>query len=346
MARRLRGFSMDELVRRMDNKVSKMSISKYERGIIKPSEGTLQSIADACQLPLSFFYRPTVSISTLTYRFEQDLPTKTAERIRYTLIQQIEQYLTAANLLDAQVPYSNPLPHTTLRTYEDSEEAALALREAWQLGTQPIVSAYELIERHGIIVIDIESDVRNLLGFSCMANDTIPVIVINTTANPTVERRRFTLLHELAHLLFNINPDEGAHPVIGHTYLTSDTYTLKAPTVERLCHRFAGAMLVPRDIIYYRTGIYRTSLTPTELVSIKNLYGMSLSAIVHRMHDLAVISDTLYNNIYTKYLTADRKLFPGEGYQVEERANRFHLLQDRIIAETTNSDDPDGIVWE
>lgn len=72
LARMLRRMSMDQLVTAMrEDAVSKMAISKIERGQLVPSAKTLQAVARACQVPVEFFSSPSYSIGSLNFRFRK-----------------------------------------------------------------------------------------------------------------------------------------------------------------------------------------------------------------------------------------------------------------------------------
>ncbi|HSO87556.1 MAG TPA: ImmA/IrrE family metallo-endopeptidase [Draconibacterium sp.] len=64
-------------------------------------------------------------------------------------------------------------------------------------------------------------------GLSSFVDHKIPVIVVNL--NFPVERKRFTLLHELGHLLLSVNQN----------------FTEKE--VENDFNRYAGAILIPQS---------------------------------------------------------------------------------------------------
>ncbi|MBD4339129.1 helix-turn-helix domain-containing protein, partial [Xanthomonas citri pv. citri] len=82
IARKSQRMSMDNLVERMGNRaISKNSISRIERGLLRPSIHTLRAIADACKVPLSYFYDDDVYIGELDFRFAKDTPIKIAEQI-------------------------------------------------------------------------------------------------------------------------------------------------------------------------------------------------------------------------------------------------------------------------
>ena len=57
-ARIMKGLSMDDLVRRMEHIISKMTISKYENCQLCPNSSVLISLSQALDLPVDYFFRP------------------------------------------------------------------------------------------------------------------------------------------------------------------------------------------------------------------------------------------------------------------------------------------------
>ena len=53
-ARRLRGFSMETLSKKMNGIVSKQSISKYEKGLMQPTELVVDALCKALDLPKTY----------------------------------------------------------------------------------------------------------------------------------------------------------------------------------------------------------------------------------------------------------------------------------------------------
>ena len=94
---------------------------------------------------------------------------------------------------------------------EQAQVAAATLRRTWQLGTDPIPSMTELLEERGIKVIALDLPVSRLgIEVDCEARigPSVPAVIIN--ADHTGERQRFTLAHELGHLVLDVAgaPDE------------------------------------------------------------------------------------------------------------------------------------------
>lgn len=323
IARRLRSLSMEELVSSMGGALSKMAISKYERGLMTPSAENLNKIARALSLPQTFFVQPPLQIACSHYRHDRDISPRELDAFTSAVREQVELYYAAEELTAQQVPFRNPLRHRLVRTFQEIEAAACRLRELWHIDQQPIVSVYEMLELHGIRVVETCIEDKRVEGLSFFVDKRVPFVIINTYINKTVERKRFTALHELAHLLLRLEPTSlclsGHHP----------DRTL-ADTAERFAHAFADAMLLPRPCLEFRLGHRRDSLDLDELISIRNLYGISIAATVHRAHDLNIITRACYDDMYNNHINKNRMETGWGHYPVPETADRNTRLAKRI----------------
>ena len=205
LARKLCRYSMEDLVRNMGaSSVSRMAISKIERGLMNPSFVTLRAIADACCLPVSFFCDPALDLGTLDYRFKEEVK----ESQRYAITEMADNllryYFRVQSIEGDAVQFSNTMRGVVLHNYSDAEMAAFKLRRKWDLGLQPIHSVYELLSCYGFHILEFDFGYANIDGLSTFVNGNKPVILINTLTNTTTERKRFTALHELCHLLFKL----------------------------------------------------------------------------------------------------------------------------------------------
>lgn len=339
IARRLCRFSMDELARRMgEHAVSKMAISKFERGLLRPSQATLQAIAAACGRPVSFFCKPLLNLGSHEFRFKSHVSPRQQEQIRIMAEEQLRRYFELQTLEGDVTPFVHPMRGKVLRNYADAEAAALRLRRLWEIGQQPIHSVYELLACYGFHVLELDFGCDNVDGLSTFVNDTVPVVIINTRANSTTERRRFTALHEVCHLLFRLCPDDDVRHQAYLATLPPLPYevTFKQPTEERLCDFFASAMLMPESCVLRRFGTVRRAVSLKELIITRELYGISVAAQVHRLHDLRVIDDDLYHYFYEGPIRKN-KLEEGWGtYPIMEKADHHALLDERLRFETIN----------
>lgn len=345
MARRLIHYSMDDLVLHMGERaVSKMSISKMERGLLRPSLATLQAIADACRQPLTFFSKPMLNLGSHEYRFKSEVTPVQRREIQSLTDALLRHYFELQTIEGEVTPFVHPTKSTVLRNYADAEAAALKLRRRWEIGLQPIHSVYELLACYGLHVLELDMGCTNVDGLSTFVNGVTPVIIINTRANTTSERKRFTALHEVCHLLFRLRPDDEAHH---QAYLAAlppvpYTVTIKQPTDERLCDLFASAMLMPEPCVRRRFGTMRTQVSPEEFIATRRLYGNSVASQIHRLHDLRIIDDSLYSLLYETIIDPDRKEEKlGEPYPIMEKADRLPMLEERLKVEMKQFEDLD-----
>lgn len=205
------------------------------------------------------------------------------------------------------------------------------------------------IEECGIFTFKDSFKDRFISGF-CLIDDKYPIIFINNSN--AFARQIFTLIHEVAHILFGI---DGITDV-------DETYVSSMNKVERdkeiFCNRFAADFLVPdnefdKDIpLFKRSGIESVS-------KIAEKYSVSREVILRRLLDRGIITDNFYqkeaktlNQEYLRnhkeakggnyYLT--RLSYLGEGYATvaceQYHAGRFDKadLANHLNVNTKNLD--------
>lgn len=315
-ARLMRGCSLQDLSDRIDNKVSRQALHKYETGQVEPDNVMVQDIADALNLKPDYFYREhNIRIEEISFRKLSKLTKKEQNRIIETARDFLERYLELEQIIGKPAAVENPLKEVSITGKEDVERAARKLRKAWELGTDPLYNILELLEDRRIKIIELEVDPA-LDGFSTWIEDAIPVIGLNKSLKNHLDRYRFTTLHELGHLFLNLKKkDTGEH--------------------EKLCNYFAGAMLLDKKAIEQELGLKRKKISLQELAALKQQYGISIQAIVYRLKELNIISEASYRDFFKFMNRHDLKKDESElaEYKGEEQALRFDQLLGRAIAE-------------
>lgn len=314
-ARILAGFSLRELSEKMDSIVSHNAIKKYEEGLMMPDSKVILQLAKALHVNTDFFFQPyTVNIEKIEFRKKAKLSVKDVNSIKESVTNSIEKYIELEGFLNVSSAFINPIDHLNINLGNDIEEAVNKLLEVWKIGINALPNVIELLEDKEIKVIELDAD-EAFDGLSGWANNNIPVIVINK--HFSTERKRFTALHELGHLLLSFHGD------------------LQKKEVEKLCHRFAGAMLMPQETFKNELGAVRSSISIQELIMIKETYGISIQAIMARAKDLGVINDERYIN-FRKFInrSEDNRKEIGLGiYEGKEHSSRYKQLLYRATAE-------------
>lgn len=307
-ARKMAGLSMDALAKKARFVVRKQSISKYEKGLVKPSSEVLIALAKALDVKIDYFFRPAgVTISNLEFRKNSKLAKKAEDQIKHQTIDFIQKYLELEDILNVHVPFENPVSRPRINSYDDVEVAAREIREKWHLGDGPISQLIELLEGKGFKVYEV-ADFENfdgLSGFVSGMEISIPVLAVYKGYD--LVRKRFTLAHELAHLLLDFSE-------------------VPEKEIEKHCHTFAGALLLPEKVIRKELGQKRSKITLWELKKLKGMFGISIQAIMARAAILDIISQSGYQRFcIIKNKNGWHKTEPGE-YQGKEVANRFQQL--------------------
>ena len=326
LARRKAGFSLRDLSAAMGEKVTPQAIGKYERGESTPSSGVLLALSKALGVSLAYLLDTQgIALSGVEFRTKANTSARDRALVETEVLEWIERYLQVERVLDLDsahwhCPVAKP---RKLNDSADAEKLAGEVRDKWNLGFDPIPDMTELLEEKGLKVLTVPLPER-VSGFTCLVKRTdatddaeLPVIVVNSRFS--LERRRLTLAHELAHRLI----DTGS---------LSDRDEEKAATV------FAGAFLVPREHLQREAGKHRNALGHTELIELKRLYRVSGAALLMRLRQAGVISDAIliyaFQSVARGWRTQEPNELeaPNERGQLE-RARRFERLCYRALAE-------------
>ncbi|MDP1621330.1 MAG: XRE family transcriptional regulator [Bacteroidales bacterium] len=311
-ARLLAGLSLRELSNKMEHSVSYNAIAKYEKAEMMPDSKVLIALSRALQVKTDYFSRPySVNIPKIAFRKRKKLGIKIIRALEEEITETLSRYLEVEQFLNIETSFFNPLINITIREGEDVEQAVSQLIHRWNIGIDAIPNVIEMLEDKEIKVIETDAP-PEFDGLSGWVGNNIPVLVINK--NYENERKRFTALHEL-----------------GHTILQFDQ-SLSEKEIEKLCHRFAGALLIPKETFLIELGQKRTSISLNELKNMKESYGISIQAIMARAKDLEVITP----NTFVQFCIQISKNRTEKGlgqYIGKERSDRFKSLVFRAASE-------------
>jgi Zn-dependent peptidase ImmA (M78 family)/transcriptional regulator with XRE-family HTH domain len=315
-ARILNGLSLQDLTDALGNKISRQALHKYEKGEVIPDSEMISHLSKALHVQPDFFFRDTkIELGDLEFRKLTKLPVKEQHRIVEYTKDVLSRYLELEEILGLETNFKNPLKDfSVIFSFDDIEKAVLKVRESWNLGLDPIYNSIELLEDNHIKVILVKSE-DSFDGMQTWLNQTIPVIVINENKLKSADRIRFTVLHELGHLLLPLG-------------------NLPDKIKERYCNQFAAAMLIPKVAIQNELGISRKKLfLVQELGELKKQYGISMQALMYRCKDLNIISESHLNQLVFIVMHNGWKVVEPVQYIGREESNRFTQLLFRALAE-------------
>jgi len=305
-ARKSGNLSMRDLAERAQ--ISPMAISKYERDQDTPSSGVLLRLAQSLDTSIDFFFRPmTATVTLQAYRKHAILGKKEQDAIQMRIQEWLERYMETEELFPGE-HHPITLPSYDVRSIQQVEDAAASLRQAWNLGLDPIENITQLLEDQGIKV-GLVDGFEHFDACTFLAN-CVPVIV--SMADLPGDRQRFNLAHELGHLVLCI---------IGEL------------DPEDAPHRFVGAFLVPAEVAQFELGSRRSMLDINELYLLKHKYGLSMQAWIFRARDLEIITPSTAKQLFKLFRANGwHRREPGKDYS-SEKPLRMERLIYRALAE-------------
>ena len=323
LARKRAGLSMRALAERMDPKVTAQAISKYETGKMMPSSAVLVGLAQALDVSLDFLMSSQVEVlDGLEFRKHSSTSARDRAKAEAVLIDNLERYLTIEEVLGIP-PATDRFEgrrYDSVSDIEEIDDRADELRDAWNLGLDPVPSLCALLEEKGIKVIEDDLPER-INGLACQVlREGKPVAdAVLVSSRTNVERKRSTLAHELAHRIIRStgNPD------------------IK---LEAAMNRFAGAFLVPGRHLLEEAGEGRRRITYYEIIRLKHMYGVSAAAMLVRLGQVGVLSRAAIQRAFRTYARSWRKSEPeplegNEGFAAFEKPQRFKSLVWRAVGE-------------
>ncbi|MFL6123931.1 helix-turn-helix domain-containing protein [Actinophytocola sp.] len=273
MARELAGLRKRDLADAIDRTAA--AVSQYELGQSRPSGETLDRCADALGVPVSFFTtgRPHLRLDTASAHFRSLRSTTALKRqqalahveLLWELIDQLDQVVEFPTV-DLGLPLGTPAG--------DPAATAGLLRRAWEVPAGPVAHLVRRLETRGVVLTQLPAvDAETIDAFSAAPLDR-PLIVLSHKGNPM--RQRFSVAHELGHLLLHPEPAPGSR------------------VHEREANTFAAELLMPAGEIRDRLP------TPVDLTALKETadgYGVSVAALAYRGKDLRVYSESTLRRI-------------------------------------------------
>lgn len=270
LGRESRGLTQQELVSLIPN-LNQGNYSKMEKGLLNIPYETIVNIAKELDYPVSFFYKKGVQtpISSFYYRKRISMAKKN--------LNVLEAKLDIIRILIDDLLDSIDIPHFSLPQYEVSDdlsasEIAVRVRDFLKIPTGPIKDLVKIIEAAGVIVYFIKIDIDKFDGITLVTDKGHPIIFINQSL-PN-DRKRFTIAHELFHLI--------AH--IPYSPLPAGR------NEEAEANEFAGEFLMP----YLECRYDLQDLKYSQLPTLKSYWKMSKAAIIYRAKDICAITPEKY----------------------------------------------------
>lgn len=309
LAREYRGLTQGELAERTG--FSQPKIARIENGTgTDLAEGDANRLSEKLNFPLQFFQQDEVRVGfgSSSYYYRKKAALSAADRKRIQSIVNLKRIHLKRMLSAVNMEYERPFRRFELDEYSGRPESiAKALRTFWKLPDGPVTDLTAAIESAGVIILPCSFGTREMDGTSLWLGELPPLIFIRDDLPG--DRWRFTLAHELGHLVMHEIPTE---------------------TMEEEADRFAAELLMPEKDVKPMFARY-TSLGLQDLANLKLYWKVAMTALLRRSRDLGFTSDNQARYLYQRMSSMGYRM--NEPVQVErEKAKVIQQLLDCFLS--------------
>jgi Zn-dependent peptidase ImmA (M78 family)/DNA-binding XRE family transcriptional regulator len=269
LARQRRGLTMTQLAKVCE--VTRRMITGYESGEYVPGPETLARMSETLKFPEAFFLGDDLEQVVEETASFRSMSKMTAGQ-RNMALGQGALALHFSRWIERRFELP-PVSLPDLRHERDPEAAAAAVRQHWGLGQQPVKNLLHLLESKGVRVFSLSIDAAEVDAFS-LWKDSLPFVFLNT--RKSAEHSRFDAAHELGHLLLHRHAAPGGREA------------------EAEADAFASAFLMPRGSVLAHAPRFATL---EQLIRLKRIWTVSLSALTYRLHAVGLLSDWHYRGL-------------------------------------------------
>jgi len=267
LARESRGYTQSALASEIG--VTQGTLSKVENGQAPPAGDLVRRLSESLNYPASFFFQEyafrslPISFYRKRIRVKAVLEKTIRARLNICRLHAIV-LLRSVDLPELQVPVIN------LKEYRGNvEQVAREMRLRWHTPPGPIVNLTSLLESMGLLIVPCDLGTNQIDAISSYSpGDGCPPIILMNASTPG-DRQRFSLTHELAHLLF-------------HHHLA-----LPGNEIEDEANRFAAEFLLPAAEV--RNYLDRPTLA--KLANLKPYWKVSIQSLLMRASQLQKITE-------------------------------------------------------
>jgi Zn-dependent peptidase ImmA (M78 family)/transcriptional regulator with XRE-family HTH domain len=310
LARESRGMTQSELASRLER--SQGLVSKYESGLLEVSPDDISAITRILEFPPEFF-RQTDKVygfgsPCFYHRKRTRMPVSELRQIQARL--NIFRFHITRLLRNIEIETENKFVRLDVDEHGGPEEAARLLRQQWGLPMGPVQNVINAVEHAGAIAYAFSFGTRNLDAISQVVAGCPPLIFVN--ADIPTDRLRFTLMHEIGHIVMHQLPSD---------------------EMESQADKFAAEFLMPSLEI----GASLRNIQLPQLPALKTTWKVSMAALIKRAFDLQKISERQYRRLFMElsaqgWKTREPIELPTEEPTVLNSILRVHLMSHGFTA--------------
>lgn len=283
LARDSRGLTQAEVATAMakassdgPTPVSQGYVSRAEVGRLVVSDDRLELYATALGYPPELLCLDPqingVGVGLVHHRKKASLSASNLRRVHALLALarlQVDGLVSAAAVQETPQRFFR----ASLNDRITPKDVARRVRKEWGMPPGPVPDMVGALEYAGALVVTTDLETDLLDAVSQWHEDGRPLLLANTRAPG--DRRRFSMAHELGHLVMHSGPGPG-------------------PVQEKQADAFAAEFLMPASDIREALS---AGITLARLADLKRIWGTSMGALLRRAQTLNAVSEWQYRNL-------------------------------------------------
>lgn len=283
--------------------VSTQSISQFENNKAEPKLENVFLLSNLLGFPKEYFYERDDTSVTIGNTYFRSLAS-TSKKERNAQVERVKLLSKIYRTIQNYITF----PEFDLESQSDKspEELAEYVREKWELGNKPIYNLIDIMEKHGVIITNAFEDNKEIDAYShveIIDHKSVPIVILGYETN--IFRQQFNAAHELGHILTD------------GQYELEELSKAEYRDMEKFMNRFAGALLIPEDILAEDLR-GNGKLDIRYYIELKKKYRVSAQALIVRANQIGVLSANQY-----QYLM---KQMSQHGYRTNEPLDDAYQL--------------------
>lgn len=329
VARQLRGLQQHEAAQRLG--ISQAMLSRAENRLSSFSPELIDQATRAYRMPQSFFiqtdtvFGAPVSVHPM-WRKKTAVSAKEMDQIIAELNIRLMHLRRLLRTTQIEAAYS--IPSLPVDDYESVEQIAALTRAQWLMQSGPVHDLTRVAEAAGVVVVHSDMAGSSVDGVTFSVPGLPPLVALNV--NQPADRMRFTLAHELGHLVMH--------------------RTQPTQQMEEQANNFASFLLMPsKDIRPY----FSRRIDLRLLAELKPMWRVSMASLLMRARSLGLLNYNQERYLWQQFSIAKiRQSEPPElnfkpetvtvlpelisihirqlGYSIADLAKTLHVLPDEL----------------
>ncbi len=289
--RLLSGFTQEEAAEKA--KLSRAAYISIEQAKAEPRVSTLDNIASALKVNIQSIIEPAPELKSLRFR-SQNLSKKgilIREDVVHKFAFKLKDLRNLEEILNCRKPFSLAGLKEAKKSFSNEQLKSLSMSVRSKLAIceeDPIPDLPSVLESAGIIISAIDFKMAGSFGFSLSEDDYGPAIGVNDSKDISVERKIFTLAHELAHILL-------------HEYSFDINKLAENDREEKEADIFASYFLMPQNIFKRIWEEGRGLPTIERIFYVKRIFKVSYGTVLFRLIEEGVTNKDIWKSFNVEY---------------------------------------------